>query len=131
MTFQWDKYLDLACYLSKQTDCIPDDEACYRTSVSRAYYAALGVVHIYLQNVDGISPFKTDTHRKIREYLLNSHNKTRRLIANQLKVFHQNRIEVDYHNSLKEKPVNSASKSIALSRKIIQEVRKLYNEKSR
>ncbi|MCP4109457.1 MAG: hypothetical protein GY749_28695 [Desulfobacteraceae bacterium] len=60
MSFEWNKYLDLACYLSKKDGYLPDEEACYRTSVSRAYYAALGVVHDYIQKADGISPFKTD-----------------------------------------------------------------------
>lgn len=128
MTFQWDKFLDLACYLSKRQGYTPDDEACYRSSVSRAYYAALGIVHNYIQNTDGVSPFKSDTHRKVREYLSNSHNKTRRKIANQLKTFHQNRIRVDYHSTLNEKPVNSANKAIALSKEIIKEIKELSEE---
>lgn len=124
MNFDWKNYLDLAQYMVTNISDFPDDEACYRSSASRAYYAALNAVHVYVQKTDGES-FKTDTHRKIRVHLKNSGHKLKRKIANQLEVFHKYRIEADYHTRLNDKPANMASKSMALSRKIIEEITSL------
>ncbi len=117
MCFDWKKYLELAKYMIEKADEFPDKEACYRTSSSRAYYAALNVVHMHIQNTDNIY-FETNIHREIRRYLMED-GKSK--IANQLKRLHKSRIQSDYHNTV-EKPVNIANKALALSKKIINEI---------
>lgn len=53
MSFDWKKYLELAEYIYENSSILPDKEACYRTSVSRAYYAAFCIARRYLQESDG------------------------------------------------------------------------------
>ncbi len=125
-SFNWMKYLDLAEYMSDNAERFPDSEACYRASVSRAYYAALGMVCSYIYSTGGSKEaFKTDTHRKVREHLKKSGDKLKRKIANQLEIFHHSRIQADYHDRLFEKPVNKAKKSIAQAKQIMQELLEL------
>jgi uncharacterized protein (UPF0332 family) len=124
--FNWLKYFELAEYMSDNAERFPDSEACYRTSVSRAYYAVLGMVCNYIYSSGGNKDdFKTDTHRKVREHLKKSGDKLKRKIANQLEIFHKSRIQADYHDRLFEKPVNKAKKSIAQAKQIMQELLEL------
>jgi len=40
MSFGWQQYLSLSEYMKVHVDNFPDAEACYRSVISRAYYAA-------------------------------------------------------------------------------------------
>ncbi|MDM8514753.1 hypothetical protein QUF76_01010 [Desulfobacterales bacterium HSG16] len=130
MGFKWEKYLELAQHLYNNSEKFPDKEACYRAAVSRAYYAAYGIVCVYIRDTDGEKFDGGDCHYKIKQYLRNSGNKSKRTIANQLQMVQDNRKQADYYDNLREKPKNLASKTVAGAKKIISEVETLYKENS-
>jgi uncharacterized protein (UPF0332 family) len=125
MSFDWKKYLELAEYIYENSGSLPDREACYRTSVSRAYYAAFCIASRYLRESDGKRYEGGDAHKKVREHLQKSGNQLQRMIGNQLQELHFKRIKADYHDNIREKPYSLASKSISEAKKIISEINEL------
>lgn len=126
MVFDWSKYLELAKYLADNSQQISDEEACLRTSVSRAYYAAFSVTKQYIQKTDGNEFKGGDAHLKVREHLSNSGNLIKRKIANQLNTIHFNRKKADYDDEIsRELPRSLAFKTIKFAENIISEVKKL------
>jgi len=126
MGFDWIKYLELAECISMNVKDFPNEEACYRASVSRAYYAAFCTTRGYISKVDKIEFEGGDAHSKIRDYLKNSGDKLKRKIANQLNGFHFDRIKADYHNDIRrENPCTMAFKSISTAKKIVSEIEEL------
>ncbi|MDM8549456.1 HEPN domain-containing protein [Desulfobacterales bacterium HSG2] len=130
MSFDWIKYLDLAQHLVKNVKDFPDDEACFRTSVSRAYYSAFCTVRSYIRETDGDEYKGGDAHYRVREHLKDSGNKLKRKIANQLEMIHFNRVKADYHDSLREQPRNMAFKTITKAKDIVCEVEELRTRNS-
>jgi len=130
MGFDWEKYLELAQYLHKNSETFPDKEACCRAAVSRAYYAAYGVVCVYIRNIDGEAFRGGDSHKRIQMHLTKSGDEKKRTIANQLKMIHTNRKKADYNDTFREKPCNLASVATAQAKRIISEVEELFENKS-
>lgn len=131
MGFDWTKYLELAECISENAKDLPHEEACYRASVSRAYYAAFCTTRVFICEVDRVdkAEFEGGGHRKVRDHLKNSGDKLRRKIANQLERFHFDRIRADYHDNIRgEKPRSMAFKSIAAAKKILSEIEALSKE---
>lgn len=129
MSFDWKKYLELAEYLNNNSSSLPDEEAGYRASVSRAYYAAFCTTRGYVRESEG-EDFNDDAHRKLREYLKKIRDqhkiKITRKIANQLEELHVFRKMADYDDDIsREKPRNMAFKAITMSKKIISEINQL------
>ncbi len=125
MGFDWAKYLEFAEYISKNTDKMPDKEACCRASVSRAYYAAFCITHKYIRQT-GADFDGGDAHRQVREYLKKDKgNKIKRKIANQLENLHFDRKKADYDDMLSEPPRVMAAKAIVKAQQIIEEVNSL------
>jgi len=129
MGFDWAKYLDLAEYISINSKDLPDEEACYRASVSRAYYAAFCTTRVHICKVDNVDKAEFEgggAHSKVRDHLKNSGDELKRKIANQLEGFHFNRIKADYYdNIIREKPRAMAFKSITTAKKIVSEIEEL------
>ena len=125
MIFDWTKYLELAEYIAKNSNELPDKEACYRASVSRAYYAAYRTTCVYLTKIDK-GKFRDDgSHQDVQKHLLKG-NKQRRTISNQLKNLHQDRKKADYHNEIRDRsPSYLAGKSIITAKKIINGIEEL------
>ncbi len=127
MSFNWEKYLELAEYIANNAGSLPDEEACYRASISRAYYAAFCTTCGYLKDSDGKKYEGGDAHQKVRKDLQDSSDTRKRKIANQLKSLHDKRKIADYYDNIyQDKPCNMAFKSIAMSKIIISEIKELY-----
>lgn len=75
MSFDWQKFLFLAEYMNVHADDFPDAEACYRSSVSRAYYAAFCLCRNYVREREG-KQFYGDDHQKLQDYLKKNPHRT-------------------------------------------------------
>ena len=114
MSFDWSGYLTLAKELKNKVNEFPDQEAVYRSIVSRAYYAVFCQARNYVKKIDKQEFFGND-HQKLQNYLRNHSHTPRRKIGNQLRRLHQDRIKADYHDDLGEHAMNKASKAIKLA----------------
>ncbi len=116
MSFDWRQYLELAQYMKTNVEQFPDEEACYRTVASRAYYAVYRLTRNYVEDADGIS---FSGHQDLQDHLKkNPHHKARCRIGNQFKALHQIRQKADYESNLRELPVNTAAKALTQARRI-------------
>lgn len=72
MAFDWKEYLDLARYLQGHGGMSFSQEAAFRSSVSRAYYAAFCYARNYAVNKEGFIPKKTAAdHERLRLHFQN------------------------------------------------------------
>lgn len=124
MNFNWEKYLELAEYMIKNADNMPDKYACYRASASRAYYAAFCITYKYIREKDG-KEFTENVHQQVRKHLEETGDKLKRTIANQLKDAHKNRIKADYRDNIRESVFKLAWQTIDWSKKIINGIEQL------
>lgn len=126
MGFDWTKYLELAEYISNNSKDLPDEEACYRAAVSRAYYAAFRTTCGYLSKADRTVFQGGGAHSEVRDHLKKNGDKLRRKVANQLNGFHFDRIKADYYDDIsRENPRKMAFKSITTAKKIVNEIEEL------
>lgn len=64
MTFDWREYLTLAENLCTNSHTFPNQEACFRVAISRAYYAAFCTARNYAKDYDRLILRKTgEDHR--------------------------------------------------------------------
>jgi len=116
MSFEWLNYLTFSQYLLDNCDAIPEQEACCRTIVSRAYYAVYCSTREYALRHFGYSSSGND-HQALQTFLM-TRQKPYSTIGNQLKRLHQLRKKADYDNELNELPVNTATRALAQAQKI-------------
>ncbi|MCI0641533.1 MAG: hypothetical protein L0Y72_12820 [Gemmataceae bacterium] len=99
MAFDWMQFLELAHHLKTkaQTDSA-NKEACYRSAVSRAYYAAFGYAHKFARTWLGFRgksrpEEKSQEHGALRAFLK---NKKRRRVSEKLEFLRSWRNLADY-----------------------------------
>lgn len=98
MAFNWGEYLNLAQFLETNGNYFSQviQEAAYRSTVSRAYYAAFCYAREYVCNNYGFTPTNTGRdHKLVRDKLYNIGSNH---IANRLRVLHRWRKQCDYDN---------------------------------
>ena len=116
MSFDWLSYLGLAEHLFKEAGQLPNQDACYRSVASRAYYAVFCTARNYIRESDGVT---VHGHQEVQEHLKrHPGNKARCKIGNQLKQLHQSRKKVDYDNDLHALAFNTASQALTWAKKI-------------
>lgn len=128
MSFEWLNYLTFSQYLLDNCDAIPEQEACYRTIVSRAYYAVYCSTREYIIQHFEYSSFGND-HQNLQTFLIR-HQKPYSTIGNKLKQLHQLRKKADYDNQLNELPVNTAARALAQAQKIAEKLSELKTTKT-
>ena len=101
MSFDWQNYLTLAQYMMDTAEEFPETEACYRSVVSRAYYAMFCMTRDYVSQV-------------------------RQKIGNQLRRLHQHRKKADYDRDLGEAPVNKATKALCEAQRVLEGLNQVY-----
>jgi uncharacterized protein (UPF0332 family) len=126
MSFDWSGYLTLAEYLNQHADDFSDQEAVYRSVVSRAYYAVFCLARNYVKDVDR-AEFHGNDHQRLQNHLRNHSDKSRKKLGNQLRNLHQHRIKADYHDKLDEPPVNKASRALAEAGNIQAGLEQVYS----
>jgi uncharacterized protein (UPF0332 family) len=124
MSFDWTALLTLAEYMNKNASEFPDEEACYRTVISRAYYATYCLSRNFCKAVDGFTSYGDD-HKKLQNHLLTHPDKKRRRLGNRLNMLHEDRKTADYDNDLGELPRNKASKALKQARTIVESLKQL------
>ena len=69
MTFDWREYLTLAENLYTNSHYFPNQEACFRVAISRAYYAAFCTARNYAKKYDRLILRKTgEDHRIVKDH---------------------------------------------------------------
>jgi hypothetical protein len=107
MSFDWSQYLDVAQKLAEQGKKAPFplQEARYRASISRAYYAVFGKARYHLRHYDrmqepnplvGSNGERINIHQYVRESFLSSSDKDRKELGLTLDRMIQNRNIADY-----------------------------------
>lgn len=96
MSFDWSQYLRLAEELALQGTAGSSQEAKWRSSVSRSYYAAFCIARNHLRDVDGIDIPPKDTHKFVQDTFKNSGDMKRREIGTCLDRLRVKRNNTDY-----------------------------------
>ena len=100
MSFSWAEYYTLAEDLIHSSGLSASDEAKYRTAISRAYYAALGLARKYLINEGYPVPETAESHYTVkRDFIQVSKNlKDRRyaVVGQKLGILRDERAKADY-----------------------------------
>jgi uncharacterized protein (UPF0332 family) len=127
--FDWDDYFLLAEDLLKSKS----DEACLRSSVSRAYYAAYNRAKDFAENKnlmkfddirkevisDNLGGWRKRTaHESIREFLSSESSDDFKQVSIDLFRLHKSRIICDYKNNIRVTDAN-VSKDIQIAKNIL------------
>jgi len=100
MAFEWKYFLDVANHLRQLEKDGLDKEACCRSAISRAYYAAFCHARNYARDRRSFIPEYSDAdHRNVRERFMKS--KTRG-VASALDQLRQWRNEADYVDDIED-----------------------------
>jgi hypothetical protein len=100
MAFEWKYFLDVANHLHQLEKDGLDKEACCRSAVSRAYYAAFCYARNHARDNRGFIPTNTDAdHREVRQHFMKS--KTRG-VASVLDQLRQWRNDADYADEVED-----------------------------
>lgn len=118
MNFDWINYLILAAELSKETSTTANQQAKFRSAVSRAYYAAFNQAKIFLEDRDKITIQKTNVHKAVINQFQNSPDLTRQKIGNRLQVLRSYRNQADY-DAVIAVTAQTCQEAITLARRII------------
>jgi uncharacterized protein (UPF0332 family) len=129
MSFDWLTYLALAEYMNENVSKFPEEEACYRSVVSRAYYSVYCLTRNYIRDSDNVT-FSSNDHQALQDYLIQHSHKPRKKLGKQLRDLHQHRKKADYDDDLIEQPVNKASIALTYAKKIARGLAEL-SERSR
>ena len=69
MAFDWKEFLNLARFLEGDTSCQYEEEAAWRSAVSRAYYAAYCYACHFARDRHGFSlTYTADDHQEVRRH---------------------------------------------------------------
>lgn len=126
MNFDWLRYLTLAKEMMDKVNEFADQEAVYRSVVSRAYYAVFCSTRNYVREVDG-KEFYGNDHQSLQRYLIAHSHRSRKKLGNQLRTLHQHRIKADYQGNLDEKAISKASRAVALAQEIADNLGKIFS----
>jgi len=105
MKFNWSEYLDLAKELAGRKNINVSDEAKFRSSISRAYYASYCKLYSYLRDVeqDDSLPKGEEAHKGhiyVRNKFLDSNEEVRIQIGQNLNRLLTHRIKADYYDNI-------------------------------
>ena len=99
MSFDWSQYLTLAADLAARAPNSTSPEAWFRSSLSRAYYAAFQVARQDLERQGRYAPLTGDNaHAYVRDRLKQDPNPSRRKLAFDLERLRTDRNEADYED---------------------------------
>lgn len=138
MSFHWSEYLDVAQELAEQAKHAPPElqEARYRASISRAYYAAFGKARDHLrfhENIQEPRPLVSSTgeriniHQYVREtYMSRSGQEGIGADLNRMRLY-RNRVDYDDNNLLQRLPW-AAQDSITRAKRVFNRLDSLQQQ---
>lgn len=98
MSFDWKTYLEVSEMLVKH-QITGLEEACLRSAISRAYYAAFGTANSYLKKQGTTIP-AIDTHKFLRSEFKKSPDTIKKKIGNNLERLWRDRKDADYNDAI-------------------------------
>ena len=101
MTFDWVEYLNLAETLQRERTTLGNVEACQRSAISRAYYAAY-MTAANKAKAEGLITSGREQHKKVRLHYTNAPDMQRKRIGTWLQRLKDNREKSDYENTVSE-----------------------------
>ena len=123
MTFDWTGFFSLAEKLFEDPQSPGPEEACLRSAVSRAYYAAFKVALEFAENTSEFEPtgYGSD-HSSLPIHLQGDDDKDIRQLGVELRRLRDDRAQADYKDVLDQNPQKLAEKSVDTARNIINEL---------
>jgi uncharacterized protein (UPF0332 family) len=118
MSFNWSEYLLLAQELVNQNSLSATEEACFRSAISRAYYAAFILGRNRLRDRENLPINLANTHQYVIQQFNNSPELIRQKIGKDLSRLRANRNLADYEDNLVNLS-NLTKRSLKLARGII------------
>ena len=95
MSFNWIDLLDVAVNLLER-----DNEACFRSSINRAYYAIFGKTRQIIKIEDKKKFQPPNIHRQVINYLKNSNDSLYRQIGYEMDRLRRERVKADYRGDI-------------------------------
>jgi hypothetical protein len=133
MTFQWPHYLNVADFLFQQAStCQTFEEGMLRASISRAYYAALGLARDYVftkKKLDRIPDGVDGSHEWVIEHFSPTSTFPDTMVYGHLKRLRDRRRIVDYESESKwlgEKLRKQVELSLSESNETITQLQKQF-----
>lgn len=126
--FDWKEFFRTAQYMNQNVEDFPNKEACYRTVISRAYYAAFRLSQNYIKDKHNRS-WSNNEHQEVPRYLqTKKHDHALVKAGSQLIRLRQDRQKADYYDYLGiESPSLKARKSLKLAEDIIEKIEALLS----
>jgi uncharacterized protein (UPF0332 family) len=122
MSFLWADYLRVATHLTEHSDASGFPEACLRSAISRAYYAALNTARNLLQDEWGVEvPETAEIHQFIPNWFMNEDDLNQREIGTVLDRLRDRRRKADYDDEI-ARPSSLVQRSIADAQLVISRV---------
>jgi len=130
MSWDWADFLKLAEGLYRDPEQPGPEEACYRTAISRAYYAAHHSARELATRKDGIKlPDSGAAHGDLIRHFQSSPHRPRRRIGNRLDRLRSYRTSADYRKALHGNPERVAASSVKMATKLLDDVRILMGRR--
>lgn len=130
MSFNWSDYLGLAQELVNQNSLAASEEACFRSAISRAYYAAFIQGRNLLRDRENLPINLANTHQYVIQQFKNSSELIRQKVGKDLSRLRANRNLADYEDNLVNLS-NLTKRSLKLARGIIANLESMENVEER
>jgi uncharacterized protein (UPF0332 family) len=103
MMFDWYQYLVLAEHLYDNRDTFSDREACLRTVISRAYYAAFSSARNFARDLDGlVLDENAQDHGSVKRHYIRAPDRKNKQVGNFLEKLRDSRNKADYLDTIDE-----------------------------
>jgi len=104
MIYRWCEFFDLARGLYSSPSTLGPEEASFRSSISRAYYAAFHCARTFAQ-ANGLT-VRNPRHSDVIDFFVGSGSSAYRTIGNQLDDARTNREKADYRDDFRGRSPN-------------------------
>jgi uncharacterized protein (UPF0332 family) len=125
MSFDWLAYLRFAETALGKAAEFSDQDAVYRSVVSRAYYAVYCSTRNVVKAKDG-QEFHGNDHQRLQIYLKEHSHKGRRRLGLRLQELHQLRIKADYLDNLQTQAFYLAQQALSRVQAIEADLKQIF-----
>ena len=126
MNFDWSEYLNLADRLVLQKDLFANEEACYRSAISRAYYAAFCAARNRARDIESLAVNNTGIdHQLVKDHYWRAPDRPRQKIGAWLDRLRTNRNQADYEDRQIGGAVSLCQSSLDQARNVLNALKSL------
>ena len=120
MSFDWADYLCLASALQEDPACPGPEEACLRSAISRAYYAAYRRASDFAEMEEGFIPTRHGVdHSRLQDHFRDQPDKTHKKVYSSLNRLSRNRAKADYASTYAGSLASQAQSAVDLARNLL------------